>query len=343
MSSDAGVGHNYNDNNNNSSNDDNDHVLFLPLVKDELVSLPLPINVVSTYWNVPLPMDDARNVAKRYPGFEGGVIIEGVELAERNNLACVMMHSDMAGLRAAIDAGIPPIVILPGIPGNPEITQHASVVSGYGDDGVVYHYVQEGTTQGDQQEGAIPADVFEREWSEEGKLLILLAPSDILAPMPIRMSAQVNAACRLCFDAERAMILGDKSGAADSLKEALQMDPDNVTALQMLGALCNEQNMPECVSYYEKCIQLNQSAYLAYNGLGNYYLKKAEFAKAESYYTKAVEINPKRSARIYKNRAYLREKQNRANDARDDLKMYIKYLSNAPDRGVIEQAIRDLS
>ena len=327
------------DNNNNTS----DHVLFLPLITEELVSLPLPINVVSAYWNVSLPMADAHDAAKRYPGFEGGIIIEGVELAERNNLACVMLHSDMESLRAAIDAGIPPIVILPGIPGNPEITQHASVVSGYGDDGVIYHYVQEGTTQGDQQEGAIPADVFEREWSEEGNLLILLAPSDILAPMPIRMSAQVNVACRLCFDAERAIILGDKSGAADSLKEALQMDPNNVTALQMLGALCNEQNMPECVSYYEKCIQRNSRAYLAYNGLGNYYLKKTEFAKAESYYTQAVEINPKRSARIYKNRAYLREKQNLADGARDDLKLYIKYLPNAPDRGVIEQAIRDLS
>jgi len=328
-----------------SNNDNNDHVLFLPLVTEEAVALPLPVNVVSTYWNVQLPMDEAERASKRYPGFEGGIIIEGAELAERQGLACVMIHSDIGGLRTAIDAGIPPIVMLPGIPGNPEITQHASVVSGYGSDGndVIYHYVQKGTEQGDQQEGAIPSDVFEREWSEEGGLMILIAPPDVLAPLPIRISAQVNAACRLCFDAERSVILGDKQGAASSLKEALEMDPNNVTAMQMLGSLYNEQNMPECVTYYEKCVQINPRAYLAHNGLGNYYLKASKLARAESYYTKAIEINPKRSARIYKNRAYLREKQDMPDGARDDLHAYLKHLPNAPDRGAIEQAIRELS
>lgn len=321
----------------------NDHVLFLPLVTEELVSLPLPVNVVSTYWNVNLSMQEAAEVAKRYPGFDGGIIIEGVELAERYGLTCVMLHSDVAGLKTVIDAGIPPIVMLPGIPGSPEITQHASVVSGYGDDGMIYHYVQKGTTQGEQQEGAIPVDVFDSQWSEEGRLLILIAPSDVLAPLPMRISAQVSVACRLCFDAERAMILGSRADAIKSLKEALEMDPNNLTALQMLAALYNEQNMPECVRYYEKCIKINGNAYLAYNGLGNYYLKKAEFTKAESCYTHAVGINPKRSARIYKNRAYLREKQDLAQEACDDLRSYLKYLPNAPDRGAIEQAIRSLS
>lgn len=320
----------------------NDHVLFLPLVTEELVSLPLPINVVSTYWNVPLPMQEALEVAKRYPGFEGGILIEGIELAERHGLACVMIHSDIQGLKTVIDTGIPPIVILPGIPGNPEITQHASVVSGYSDDGMIYHYVQEGTAQGDQQEGAIPIDTFDSQWSEEGRLLIIIAPPDVLSPIPMRISAQVNVACRLCFDAERAMILGDKTSATNSLKEALQMNPDNLTALQMLGALYNEQNIAECVKYYEQCIQINSNAYLAHNGLGNYYLKKGEFAKATLYYTNAIEINPKRSARIYKNRAFLREKQNQRQGAHDDLQLYLQYLPNALDRGAIEQAIRGL-
>ena len=333
------------------SNDD--HVLFLPLVSEELVSLPLPINVVSTYWNVPLPMAEAVEAAKRYPGFGGGVIIEGVELAERHGLACVMLHSDMRGLKAAIDAGIPPIVILPGIPGNPEITQHASVISGYGgggggdddddDDYTVHHYVQEGTAEGDPQEGAIPAGMFDREWSEEGRLMILVAPPENLSPLPIRIPAQVSVACRLCFDAERAMILGDRQGAAGSLKEALEMDPGNVTALQMLGGLCNAQNLPECVGYYERCAQANGNAYLAYNGLGNYYLKRGEFARAESYYTRAIKINPKRSARIYKNRAYLREKQGMTDGAREDLGTYLRYLPGAPDRGAIKRAIKGLS
>ena len=76
--------------------------------------------------------------------------------------------------------------------------------------------------------------------------------------------------------------------------------------------------------------------------LGNFYLKMNQFEKAESYYTKAIEINPKRSAKIYKNRAYLKEKQNKNSEAKDDLKNYLKYFPRAPDRGVIEQAVREL-
>ena len=321
----------------------NDHMLLLPPVTEEAVSLPLPINVVSSYWSVKLPMSQAVESSKRYPGFEGGIIIEGIEIAEQHGLACVVMRSDIKGIQAAIDAGVPPIVMLPGIPGNPEITQHASVVSGY-DENAVYHYVQNATAQGDQQEGAIPADVFEREWSEEGMLMILIAPPDLLSQLSLRMPAQVNAACRLCFDAERAIILGDKKGADASLREAIQMDPENVTALQMLGSLCNEQGIEECITHYEQCIRYNPRAYLAHSGLGNYYLKRGDHARAESCYTRAIEINPKRSARIYKNRAYLREKMGgMIQETREDLKTYLKYLPAAPDRGAIEQAIRDLA
>ena len=40
--------------------------------------------------------------------------------------------------------------------------------------------------------------------------------------------------------------------------------------------------------------------------------------------------------------AYLCEKQNKNSDAKQDLKSYLKYLPRAPDRGIIEQAIREL-
>lgn len=322
-----------------------DHALFLPLIREEAVCLPLPINVVSRYWDIQLPMTEAVEASERYHGFAGGILIEGIEMAERYGLSCVAAHSTMQDLQMAVDAGIPPIVILPGIPGVPEITQHASIVSGYGkgQPGLVYHYVQEETPEeGVQQEGAIPADVFDREWSEEGRLMILVAPHDVLASAPLRRQKGSEAACRLCLDAERSMILGDKSAASDTLKEALRADPENPAALQMLGGLLNEQNQLTCVEYYEQCIRTNENAYLAYNGLGNFYLKREEFAKAEEYYTQAVKINPKRSARIYKNRAYLREKQGRAQDAAEDLKAYLHHLPNAPDRGVMEQAIREL-
>ena len=112
--------------------------------------------------------------------------------------------------------------------------------------------------------------------------------------------------------------------------------------MYLLGSILNEQNSNDCIQYYEKCIALSRRFYLAYVGLGNYYLKSNQFDKSEFYYSKAIEINPKRSAKIYKNRAYLREKQNKNSDAKEDLRTYLKYSPKASDRGIIEQAIREL-
>jgi hypothetical protein len=53
--------------------------------------------------------------------------------------------------------------------GIPEITQHASVITGYDQqEKTILHYIQKGNQDGEQQEGAIPQDIFEKEWSEEG-------------------------------------------------------------------------------------------------------------------------------------------------------------------------------
>ena len=156
-----------------------DHQLLLPLVEEENICLPLPINVVSRYWNIELPMAEAVESAKKYSDFNGSIITEGIELAERHGLSCKIVHSSLDELKKIIDAGIPPIVILPGIP---EITQHASVITGYNDDEkTILHYIQKGNQEGEQQEGAIPQEVFDREWSEEGRLLIIISPPDTLS------------------------------------------------------------------------------------------------------------------------------------------------------------------
>jgi tetratricopeptide (TPR) repeat protein len=169
----------------------------------------------------------------------------------------------------------------------------------------------------------------------------LLAPPDILSTIKLENDSS-DKSNRLCVMAERQNILKNSSDALESLNKALQIYPDNSTALHQLGSMMNEQNSPECVKFYEKCLDINKRSYLTYNGLGNFYLKTNQFEKAENYYTKAIEINPKRSAKIYKNRAYLREKQNKNSEAKDDLKNYLKYYPKAPDRGVIEQAIREI-
>ncbi len=316
-----------------------DHELILPLIDEENICLPLPINVVSKYWNIELPMAESMETAKKYSGFDGSILIEGIESAERHGLMCKIVRSSLLEIKKIIDSGIPPIVILPGIP---EITQHASIITGYNDEEkTILHYVQKGNQKGEQQEGAIPQDIFDKEWSEEGQLLIIIAPSDILSSIKLEndFSDKSN---RLCFDSERSSILKNFSEALESLQQAVKLDPNNSTALNLLGALMNGQNSTECVKFYEKCLELNNKSYLTFNGLGNFYLKTNQFEKAENCYTKAIEINPKRSAKIYKNRAFLREKQNKNSEAKDDLKSYLKYFSKASDRGIIEQAIREL-
>ena len=221
-----------------------------------------------------------------------------------------------------IDIGIPPIVILPGIP---EITQHASVITGYDDEEkTILHYIQKGNQNGEQQEGAIPQNIFDKEWSEEGRQLIILAPSDIMSSIKLENDSNEKSN-RLCFDSERSTILKNYSESLEFLNQSIQLDPNNSIALNLLGTIMNGQNLSECVKYYEKCLELNDKSYLALNGLGNFYLKTNEFKKAENYYSKAIKINPKRSAKIYKNRAFLREKQNKNLDAKDDLKNYLKY------------------
>ncbi len=319
--------------------DEENHELLLPLVEEENICLPLPINVVSKYWNVELSMDEAIESAKKYSGFDGSVLIEGIESAERHGLTCKIVHSSLTELKKIIDLGIPPIVILPGIP---EITQHASVITGYNnEEKTILHYIQKGNQEGEQQEGAIPQGIFEKEWSEEGRLLIVLAPLETLSSIELENDSNHNSNL-LCFVSEKQNILKNYPEVLESLKQAVDLDANNSTALNLLGAAMNAQNYPECVKYYEKCIEINNRSFLSFNGLGNFYLKTNQFEKADDCYSKAIEIDPKRSAKIYKNRAYLREKQNKNSDAKDDLKNYLKYYSKAPDRGIIEQAIREL-
>jgi len=318
---------------------DTDHQLLLPMVEEENICLPLPINVVSKYWNVELSMSEAAETAKQYANTNGSILIEGIESAERHGLTCKIVQSSLPELKKIIDVGIPPIVILPGIP---EITQHASVISGYDDsEKTILHYIQKGSREGEQQEGAIPQEIFDREWSEDGRLLILLAPQDILSSVNLKNNSSEKSN-RLCFNSERLIIQKNTSEALSTLKKAIELDQNNPTALYLLASLLNDQNSSDCIQYYEKCIKINNRCYLAHNGLGNYYLKSNQFDKSESHYSNAIKINPKRSAKIYKNRAYLREKQQKNSEAKDDLKFYLKLFPKAKDRGVIEQAIREL-
>ena len=316
-----------------------DHQLLLPIIEEENICLPLPINVVSKYWNIELSMAEAAETAKQYVNSRGSILIEGIESAERHGLSCKIVNSSLSELKKIIDKGIPPIVILPGIP---EITQHVSVISGYDDnEKTIFHYIQKGNQKGEQQEGVIPQQIFDREWSEDGRLLIILAPAEILSSIKLENDS-TEKSNRLCLISERLILQKNIAEAISSLKKTVELNQNNSTALHLLGTLLSEQNSNDCIQYYEKSIKINNRFYLSYNGLGNYYLKTNQIEKAESCYSKAIEINPKRSAKIYKNRAFLREKQQKNSGAKDDLKNYLKLYPKAKDRGMIEKAIREL-
>jgi tetratricopeptide (TPR) repeat protein len=316
-----------------------DHQLLLPKVEDENICLPLPINVVSKYWNIELSMAEAVETAKQYVNSYGSILIEGIESAERHGLSCKIVNSSLSELKIIINKGIPPIVILPGIP---EITQHVSVISGYDDnEKTILHYIQKENQKGEQQEGVIPHQIFDREWSEDGRLLIILAPAEILSSIKLENDS-TEKSNRLCLISERFILQKNISEAISSLKKSVELNQNNSTALHLLGTLLSEQNSNDCIQYYEKSIKINNRFYLSYSGLGNYYLKTNQIEKAESCYSKAIEINPKRSAKIYKNRAFLREKQQKNSGAKDDLKNYLKLYPKAKDRGMIEKAIREL-
>lgn len=311
-----------------------DHELLLPAVTEENICLPLAVSAVSKYWDVSLPISEAKEIAKKYPNMRGSILIEGIELAERHGLGSIILHSTLPELKKVIDMGIPPIVILPGLY---ETVQHASVISGYDEkEKSIIHYMPQ-----PDQIGMIPEKQFDRMWGEDGRLMILLAPTDIISAVRAENKSKEKSN-RLCFLSEKLNLQNRQEDAIKTLKEAVTIDGSNSTALCLLGGIYNEKNSQDCVSFYEKSIDYNKSCYLAYRGLGNYYLKAKQYDKAVSYYTKAIEINPSRFGPIYKNRGIALLEQGKKKEARQDLEDYLKHTPAARDKDAIKQAILEL-
>ena len=302
--------------------------LILPIVTEENACLPLSINVVSQYWNVQIPLP--ANKARVYPSGVGSILVEGIELAEAHGLTVSILNTDLPGLFSAVDSGIPPIVILPGIG---TMTQHISVLSGY-DEKAILHYIPEGTEEG-VYEGAIPHDTFDAKWVQEDRIAMLIGPPDIV-------TQKNSESLRLCLEAERTMSLGDDERTRSFLEQAISQDKNNVTAWLLLANLQNARGDDGCIVSYTTCIKLNKSCFLAYGGLGNYYLKTDNIQKSEENYNLAIQIDPQRNGSIYKNRAYLRQKREAYKDAADDLEQYVKLSPDAPDRGAMQRAILEL-
>jgi tetratricopeptide (TPR) repeat protein len=320
--------------------EDVEHELVLPPISEkDNICLPLSVNAVAKYWNIDLPMTEANEIASKYAGMNGSILIEGINLAERHGLSSLILHSSINELKQVIDMGIPPIVILPGLH---DVVQHASIISGYDDnEKTIFHYVPEQKPSEEGiQVGVIPEKRFEKLWSEDGCLMVLLGPTDIISSL--KSDENKTKSNRLCFESERLSLQKQAQETIYSLKKAIELNPDNSTALCLLGGVLNEQSNPDCVSYYEKSLAKNKNCYLAYRGLGNFYLKNQQFDKSEKNYTRAIEINDNRFGPIYKNRGYVRQQQNKMNEAKEDYQNYIKFTPNAKDRGMIERALNEM-
>lgn len=310
------------------------HTLSVPVVNQENICLPLVISAVSKYWGIDLPLMEAAEIAKRYPGIRGSIMIEGVELAERHGLSSLILNSSLRELKKMIDIGVPPIVIMPGIR---DVVQHASLIIGYDEiEKTIFHYIPE-----PDKIGAIPEKKFDEQWTEDDRLMLLLVPSDILSDINIQ-SDNKEKSNRLCFKAEKLRLQRKYEEAADLLKKALAINKSNPTAACLLAGILNDTGSKDAVEYYKMSTELNPRCYLAYRGLGNYYLKTKDYASAEKYYTAAIKINPQRFAPIYKNRGLAQLEQNKVKQAKEDFKKYLEQMPEAKDKASVTQAIAEL-
>ena len=308
-----------------------EHFISLPLVSknEDSADLPLVINVVLKYWG-----EDISPATPAASNERGVTMIHGIELAQKRGIESYIYKSSMADLKKRIDQGIPPIVIMPGIKAT---VQHAMVVSGYdSEEGRILTYVPEPDTV-----GAIPEQKFEQDWEQDDMTAIIMLPSDMkdILKNEVLKFATSN---RVCFEAEGLRQNGNINEAIERLQRAVEIDPDNSQAWVLLGGSYNEANSDRAILCYENAVKLNPKSYLAYRGLGNYYLKEKDYSLAEAYYSKAIDINSFRFSPIYKNRAIARMQIGNNKGAKEDLTRYLEQLPTAQDRKSIEEALMEL-
>ena len=308
-----------------------EHFINLPLVNknEENTELPLVIDVVVKYWGEDISPRAAERASER-----GGVMIQGIEHAERLGFASYIYKSSTKDLKKRIDQGIPPIVIMPGIQGT---VQHAMIVSGYNtEERRILTYVPEPDTV-----GAIPEVKFDQDWEQDDMTAIVIVPSD-MKDVLANDNLKFVKSNRMCFEAEGLRQQGKVNEAIERLRKATEIDSGNAQAWTLLGGIYNETNSDRAVPCYKNAIELNAKYYLAYRGLGNYYLKRKDYSLAELYYSRAININPSRFGPIYKNRALSRIQLGNNQSAKEDLIKYLEHMPAADDRKSIEDALAQL-
>jgi Tetratricopeptide repeat/Peptidase_C39 like family len=315
---------------------DSEHTLILPLLdnKKDHVCLPLAINVILSFWGEYNLDREAEERSRKYKDIKGSIFIEGIEIAETRGFLAKIFKSNLQVLKKKIDQGIPSIVIMPGLM---ETIQHATVVTGYDpkEDRIIT-YVPEPDTV-----GSIPEKKFLELWEQDGSLAITIMPNDL--KINDEDNSNKDPTYKMCFEAERLLYIGRITEAIEKLRKAIDINKSNELALDMLGSIYNEIKSDEAKDYFEASLKLNPKFYLAYRGIGNYYLRKEKYLLAEKYYSLAISINPNRFGPIYKNRGIVRLKLDDNKGAISDLTSYLDQCPNAHDKNNIELAIKELS
>ena len=277
---------------------------------------------------------EAEQSAKKYIGIKGSIMIEGIELAEKHGLKGYVYKGSIIDIKRKIDQGIPSIVILPGIY---DTTQHANIICGYDpDESRILTYVPQPDTI-----GAIPERRFEQDWEQDDMVSIVLVPQD-MNQIVEKENMQFKESNRICLEVEKLRHQGKVTEALEKISRAVKTDNNNAQAWCIMGSILNEQNSQEAVSCYQKSIKSNPNYYLAYRGLGNYYLKNKDFHGAQVYYSKAIEINSARFGPIFKNRALARLQLGDKTGYKNDLLRYLELVPNATDSLNIQEALNQL-
>jgi hypothetical protein len=318
--------------------DDTSHII-LPLVNktEDNVVFPLVLNVISRFWGEEIPTDEIEKKTINYKKFKGTVFIEGLEMIEKKlNLSFVVYRGSLSDIKKRVNQGFPVIVVLPGIG---DTVQFATIVCGYdANENRVITYVPEPDSY-----GAIPEDKFEDEWSQDDFFSILIFPKDMndIFKNDVFEFEKSN---RIYLETERLKIHGKMQESIDLLNSIVNNNlsnkenaGDNPQILCLLAGILNEQNDEKCVPLYQRIIKINPKFYLAYRGLGNFYLKNKNYQLSKEYYTKAIEINPIRFGPIYKNLGIVLSELGDNEAAKGSFKTYLKNVPNAPDRDNILQ------
>ncbi len=322
--------------------DDASHII-LPLVNktEENVVFPLVLNVISRFWGEEIPTEEIEKRARNYGNFKGTVFIEGLEIIEKKlNLSFVVYRGSLSDLKKRVHQGFPVVVVLPGIG---DTVQFATIVCGYdANEHRVITYVPEPDSY-----GAIPEYKFEDEWSQDDFFSILIFPKDMKDIFKNDVF-EFEKSNRIYLETERLKIHGKLQESIDLLnsiinndllkkENAISTSTANPQILCLLAGILNEQNDEKCIPLYERIIKINPKFYLAYRGLGNYYLKNKNYQLSKEYYTKAIEINPIRFGPIYKNLGIVLSELGDSEAAKGSFKTYLKNVPNAPDKDNILQ------